>query len=294
MIKETKYTPNGLSVPIHCQKYKRPISYQSSTIILHYHEYCEMVFVHTGTCHCIIGANKYTLEAGDTIFVNSEEPHFIGFFNDTAEYVVIKFLPSIIFSGEHTLSEYSYLLLLQNYEKHRAVLKSSETEAYHFGNLFNKILNEYNDRSFGYELALRTFVMELFLYTIRVWKQDTPELATRKLSTANELTLQKAIEYIKHNFSAVSQTACAKALNVSTSHLSRLFKNGLNMSFSSFVNSVKLAECEKLLLTTDMSITEIGAACGFSTTSYFISIFGSTHHITPHKYRASNLLLSTN
>ena len=294
MIKETKYTSNGLSVPIHCKKYKRPISYPSSTRLIHYHEYCEMVFVHTGTCHCIISANKYTLEAGDTIFINSEEPHFIGLFDDTAEYVVIKFLPSIIFSGEHTLSEYSYLLLLQNCEKHRAVLKSSETEAYHFGNLFDKILNEYNDRSFGYELALRTFVMELFLYTIRVWKQDTLELATRKLSTANERTLQKAVEYIKINYVNVSQIACAKALSISTSHLSRLFKNGLNMSFSSFVNSVKLAESEKLLLTTDMSITEIGAACGFSTTSYFISIFASTHHITPHKYRASNLLLSTN
>ena len=32
MIKETKYTSNGLSVPIHCQKYKRPISYPSSKL----------------------------------------------------------------------------------------------------------------------------------------------------------------------------------------------------------------------------------------------------------------------
>ena len=36
MIKETKYTSNGLSVPIHCQKYKRPISYRSSTRLIHY------------------------------------------------------------------------------------------------------------------------------------------------------------------------------------------------------------------------------------------------------------------
>ena len=47
----------------------------------------------------------------------------------------------------------------------------------------------------------------------------------------------------------------------------------------------KLKEAEKLLLTTDHSITEIAFEAGFSTVSHFIARFKAEKGITPHKLR---------
>ena len=57
-------------------------------------------------------------------------------------------------------------------------------------------------------------------------------------------------------------------------------------TLSAYINRLKLREAERLLATGDTSVTEIAEAVGFSTVSYFISLFRSHHGVTPHKYRS--------
>ena len=59
----------------------------------------------------------------------------------------------------------------------------------------------------------------------------------------------------------------------------------MKKSFVSYVNEVKIREAERMLLSTDMSITEIGECVGFSTSAYFIANFRSQLGITPAQYR---------
>ena len=287
MRKEENYIQNGITMPIHCEFYHRQRDNPHLPPDIHYHKYCEIVLCLEGICNCIIGTKKYILTKGDVLFIDSNEPHATGFFTDLTQYIVIKFIPSILFASEQTPSEYSYLHLLHKTEHHRIYFKSDEIKDIPFLILFNKALSESNKKDFGYEFALRAYVIELFLHIIRIWKNDSPEIVATSISNSNECILQRAIEYIELNFANLSQTDCARAIGVSVSHLSRIFKNGLNTSFSKFVNSVKLRESEKLLLTTSMSITEIGDVCGFSTTSYFIALFKEKHNLTPIKYRNS-------
>ena len=294
MRKEEKYIRNGMCMTIHCGKYRRPKNPEDHPPAIHYHDYCELVFGISGICHCNIGTEKYSIGKGDMIFINSHEPHATGYYNDVAEYIVLKFLPSVLSAGTQTLSEYSYLLhLYTDSNLQRIFFSSEEIRDLPFSFLFNKILNEWNEHFYGYEIALRAHVLEIFLNIIRIWNKETPDTQRKKLSSEQEVILQKSIEYIEENLTTVSQANLANAMNVSASHLSRIFKNGLNTSFSKFVNSIKLRESEKLLLTTSMSITEIGEACGFSTTSYFISNFNSKHKITPAKYRLNSISLKS-
>ena len=285
MREEEKYIQSGINMPIHCEVYHRQCANPNSPPDIHYHKYCEIVLCLEGTCNCIIGTEKYSLKKGDLLFIESNAPHATGFFTDLTKYIVIKFNPSILLANEQLPSEYSYLHFLYKTDHCCNYFKNDKIKDYQFSFLFNRILNEWNEHLYGYEIALRAHILEVFLNIIRIWHKETPDTQRRKLSTAQEATLQKSIDYIEENLTTVSQESLAKAMNVSTSHLSRIFKNGLNSSFPKFVNSVKLTESEKLLLTTSMSITEIGEACGFSTSSYFISMFNSKHGTTPAKYR---------
>ena len=97
--------------------------------------------------------------------------------------------------------------------------------------------------------------------------------------------ITRALEYVKEHYIETSEESCARALGVSPSYLSRVFKKGMRTSFSSHLGSVKLKEAEKLLLSSAMSVTEIAASVGFSSSAYFISVFKNRYHMTPARYR---------
>ena len=52
-----------------------------------------------------------------------------------------------------------------------------------------------------------------------------------------------------------------------------------------YINAYRTDRAAKLLLSTDMSITDIAFSCGFSSTSHFISRFRAQKSITPGQLR---------
>ena len=77
----------------------------------------------------------------------------------------------------------------------------------------------------------------------------------------------------------------ARQCNMSYSYFSRYFKSAIGKSFTAYLNYVRITEAEKLLLSTDMTVTEVAMATGFSSASYFISQFRSLKNLSPHQFR---------
>lgn len=280
---EKRYLRGGVPMPIQCIKIKQE---KTRATKLHYHDYTELLFGLSGCAITYIGTERYELCAGDLIIVHNYEPHDVKGNGKKCEYICIKFLPSILMTGDQTLTEYSYgLLLLQNAHSGKIFFHSDEMSDTPIAALFDNLVNEWYGEKFGYELSLRADVTSIFLHIIRKWQEQNPELADIAKSTVQSELLQKAITYINENFADMSEESCADALHVSTSYLSRVFKRGMRTSFCEYVNSVKLKEAERLLVSSDMSVTEISETIGFSSVSYFISAFRSRHGYTPAKYR---------
>ena len=61
------------------------------------------------------------------------------------------------------------------------------------------------------------------------------------------------------------------------------------MSFSDYVTRIRLAEAEKLLVSTTSAVTEIAVACGFNSTSYFIKLFQQHKKVSPGQFRKEML-----
>ena len=57
------------------------------------------------------------------------------------------------------------------------------------------------------------------------------------------------------------------------------------MSFTDYVTRIRLAEAEKLLVSSTLSVTEIAMQCGFGSTSYFIRLFQKQKKRTPLQFR---------
>lgn len=79
--------------------------------------------------------------------------------------------------------------------------------------------------------------------------------------------------------------ALADRLGVSPSHLSREFSRELGLSPVDYLQKLRLEKALELLGSTNLSISEIATACGFSCGNYFDKVFKRYMKISPRKFR---------
>lgn len=279
---EKRYLRDGVPMSIQCIRMKQ--NKPRPKLDYHYHDYTELLFGLEGVADVYVGNKNYKLRAGDMVIVHNHELHDVTGTGEPSNYFVIKFLPSILLTAEQTFSEYSYTLtLMQNTDKRQVFFNSDELSETPVPSLFHHAFYEWEGEKFGYELSLRADVTSIFLHILRRWHEKN--MGDIQVSIWQGELIEKAISYINSNYSDMTEESAAKALGVSTSYLSRVFKKGMKKSFSSYVTSIKIRESERMLISTEMSITEIGECVGFSTSAYFIAKFREAHSMTPAKYR---------
>ncbi len=101
--------------------------------------------------------------------------------------------------------------------------------------------------------------------------------------------IEDAIAYIDQHISdAVSLSETAEAVGLSTSYLSRTFKESVGENFNEYVNTRRMLAAQHLLLTTDTTIDDIAISLGFTTSNYFIKRFKQYFGETPAAYRTSH------
>ena len=103
--------------------------------------------------------------------------------------------------------------------------------------------------------------------------------------------LNNILKYVSDSPSDISLDRLARHLGRSRSYISHIFKKKTGKSLRAYCNDLKLVYAKKLLLSTDMSVTEVALDSGFEDTCYFIRLFKEKYGITPHKYKKSNLTI---
>ncbi|MBR3494726.1 MAG: helix-turn-helix transcriptional regulator [Clostridia bacterium] len=106
---------------------------------------------------------------------------------------------------------------------------------------------------------------------------------------AGEDLARAAQDYIEaHSAERFSLQEMAGALFVNGSYLLRVFKRYTGMTPLSYHHRVRCRKAGELLVRTDRSISEIGEAVGFVSSSHFSHIFRKTEGCTPSEYRSQN------
>ena len=114
------------------------------------------------------------------------------------------------------------------------------------------------------------------------WQQNITDEDIRMIEQIKEYILA-------HCRKDISLATIAQAFNISSSHLSRLFKSVTGGNFSNFVIQVKLEKAAELLCThPELSITEIEESLGYFTPTYFNKLFKQKFGVIPSHYRKQN------
>ena len=96
----------------------------------------------------------------------------------------------------------------------------------------------------------------------------------------------KCMDYIgQHLHEKISMNELAEHVKLNETDLSKLFRKETGMSISEYIREKKIEEAKGLLRFTEKSSIEIATDLGFSSHSYFISVFKKVTGITPKEYR---------
>lgn len=101
-----------------------------------------------------------------------------------------------------------------------------------------------------------------------------------------EKIVEKAKIYIKENSDReISRAEVAEQFFIHPDYLSHIFKEWAGITFQDYVIKTRMDKAKKMLIYTDVSISNIAANTGYSNTAYFAKHFKRETGMTPKQYR---------
>ena len=103
---------------------------------------------------------------------------------------------------------------------------------------------------------------------------------------AGQSPVRRAQAYIRQNYAGdISLDSVARAVGISASYLSRVFKEISGTGFNDYLTAIRLEESKRLLSDTNLSIHDVAARVGYFDEKYYSKLFKKTFGIKPTEYR---------
>lgn len=110
-------------------------------------------------------------------------------------------------------------------------------------------------------------------------------LTNEQRKTMNWLVFEEISKYINENYADVTIKDLKERFHFNEDYFNRLLKSKTGMTYSEYVQNIRLMQSERLLRTTSLTIDEIADKIGYNNKGYFYKIFVERYKMTPAKYR---------
>ena len=146
--------------------------------------------------------------------------------------------------------------------------------------LLEKMIKEYENREYAYEIHLKSLIYEIIGRIVRTYYFD-------KYYTGDYRKLHNSIVFLKENFlnKDLRMEEVAEASGLSLSYFRKLFVKVYKISPRSYISKLRLHKADELLQYTTMNISEISDALKFENQYYFSNFYKKHKGISPQKYR---------
>ena len=110
-------------------------------------------------------------------------------------------------------------------------------------------------------------------------------LSRDQRKTMNWIVFEEVAEYIQRNFTDVTIRDLTNTFHYQEDYFNRLIKSKTGLTYSAYVQNIRLEKAAQLLTESAKSIDEISDIVGYHNKGYFYKIFQEKYGMTPSKYR---------
>lgn len=249
----------------------------------HWHHDVEFIAVIEGTILYNVNGEIIRMCAGEGIFVNAQQFHYILSDDGAYSQFYCAVLHPMILCSTARVEQLYVAPVLTNDNIPYIFLQDSvpwQAEVLHsVGQIYEL------SRSGIPELRVQRELLRLWevLYDNMRERNETSPMRYQHLSS-----LKNMVTYIHSYYpEKITLADICKAGNVGKTSCTTIFKKYMDCTPIEFLTEVRLQKATELLRETDMSITEIAYETGFSGASYFAETFRSNFGCSPRAYRSS-------
>lgn len=145
---------------------------------------------------------------------------------------------------------------------------------------FFKLLKLWSFGNFSDKIRCKSLIYEIYAVLVR-------ESAFEYVPEIRKNQLRGAMSYFEQNYANPELTVAelAEVCNLSEGHFRRIFLKVFHMPPIKYINAYRLNIARQMLVSTDLSVSEISLRCGFNSVYYFDRVFMREWGIQPGKYR---------
>jgi AraC-like DNA-binding protein/mannose-6-phosphate isomerase-like protein (cupin superfamily) len=249
----------------------------------HYHKEIEILCIQDGRLDITVEEDHYILRSGDVLIIGAKELHKDRYYESPGiclllfQFDIEQYLENSTLPYYRAISEPGFPLHKLNYifqENREACLKLHSA--------VQTILQETSEKQEGYEMAVSLQIKSIMLTLLR---SDTRRLL--QLKEQGEITrLKPVLDYVEQHLGDKIQVedVCCIA-NVSYYYFVKYFKKVMGMSFLEYVNFKKIKKAERILLTKDVSVSQVAESIGMPNMAHFYKVFRKYNHCSPNEFR---------
>jgi AraC family transcriptional regulator, melibiose operon regulatory protein len=249
----------------------------------HWHEDLELFYILDGELGFSVNGKSIILHAGEGILVNSKRIHS----NHSVPGKPCAFYCSIIHPSLLCSSKYieqTYLAPLLGANSFDYLLLNR--------NDWTHVIIDEMERLFE-DSDNKTIELDILESSFRIWKNiykhvETPP-TTAGPASFEIGTFKSMILFIQHHYmEKISLEEIAASGNVGKTLCAKLFKKYASKTPGEYLIYYRIQKSIELLTKTNLSITEISYATGFSSASHYTKTFRERMGCTPLKFRKDN------
>lgn len=235
-------------------------SYENLQNLPHWHMECELIYAEKGSAEIMSENTVYMLDEGRCIFIKSGAVHYIKA-EENSVISVMKLMPEVISSSVGNKIPACPLI----------------EENYPIKPVFDKIRQELTEKGRYYDIICSSLAEFLIA---EVFRGEKTEQAADK---SDNTSYKRLLQLIDERYADITFDEAADFMCFCKPYFSKFFKKMSGMTFSEYLNIVRVSESVKMLAEKNLSAGEISAAVGFGTIRSFNRIFKKYTGFSPRE-----------
>lgn len=250
----------------------------------HRHPFYEMIYIKKCDGEHIVDYRTYNNLENMIFLVSPGQTHYWKNVTE-AEGFLVYFTENFLFNSNISISSIWELQLFKDIAQQPAIrLNESETEK--IESLLDFMLDEYKKEELSYPDVLRSCLNVLLIYFQRIHNRTTSEDRRVYLNPSMNQLFNRFENILNQKICEnLSVSEYATLLGVSTGHLNEQTRKCKGMSAGMMIKQERIVEIKRLLLHTEMNISEIAEKMNFQDTGYFSRSFKKETGMTPLEFR---------
>lgn len=248
----------------------------------HYHDCYELYYLYSGERYYFIKDKTYHVEGGTFVLIKPFEIHCTANF---ARYgydrLLINFKKDYL---QNFLNACDNANLFECFDKNIHTITLNPKQQHFAELMLQNMMTEYESEKALENDYLKMSLMQLVMF-LNKNRSDSGENVLKYFNSTHKV-ISEIIGYINNNYyEDITLASISEDFYISPCYFSRTFKKLSGLSFTEYINNVRVKEARKLLYKTNMNIAEIAETTGFKSNTHFDRVFKNIMGMSPLTYK---------